>query len=243
MRRTPLRSRVSARILTISATLGIALAMAGTPASLSAPPAGTTLSGSVSIEKVDGIFRGWPGDCPDELPAEPLVCHEWDITVYRIHTHDEPGDGAPVDSTWVLLALRHTLSFPGGDGEPEESDVGQGFRENADVDFDQQHLASATVRAPDLALSDGTTVDLEATWTATSPRFHWGNDGPALEEFGLVRHLKEECLNMVAQGHQNYRPARVDAVVDGVETSYTGVFAFLAFNQFIVHQTRPASCR
>jgi hypothetical protein len=193
-------------------------------------------------EKVLGFVRGWPGDCPDDLPAVPLVCHEWDITAYDVGTDDQPGAMSPPHSRWVLIALHHTLTFPGGGSDPVESDAVLGFRDGADVTFDQQQLSSATIHAPDLSLDDGTTVDLEATWTATSPRMLWGNDGPALDDFGLVHHEHSKCLTVETQAHQKFRLAHVLAVVDGVTSRYDGRFAFLAYNQFIGVEINPASC-
>jgi hypothetical protein len=210
--------------------------MAGTPAATSSP------SASKVIEKVDGIFEGFPGDCPDDLPATPLVCHEWDITVFRSGGTFTDGGVAPPHTPWVLIALRHTLTFPGGDVDPVESDVAQGFVVGADVTFDRQHLSYASVRAPDLQMSDGTVVDLEATWTATTDRMLWGNDGPALADFGRVRHLHTDCLNMVSQGHQKVRGASVQAIIDGVESRYDGRYAFMSFNQFITIEVHPRSC-
>jgi hypothetical protein len=205
-------------------------------------PAGAAAAVSHFHEKVLGFVRGWPGNCPDDLPATPLVCHEWDITAYDVATDDRPGAMSPSHSRWVLIALHHTLTFPGGGRDPAETDAVLGFRDGADVTFDRQHLSKATVRAPHLGLSDGTSVDLEATWTATSPRMLWGNDGPALGDFGLVHHAHSKCLTVQNQGHQKFRLAHVLARVDGVTSRYDGRFAFLAYNQFIGVEVHPASC-
>jgi hypothetical protein len=200
-------------------------------------------SATHSHEKVLGFVRGWPGNCPDDLPGEPLTCREWDITAYEVGTDETPGGISPAHAHWVLIALHHTLTFPGGGGDPVESQAALGFRDGADVDFDQPHLSTATVRAPGLTLDDGTTVNLEATWTATSPRMQWGNDGPAIEEFGRTHHLHERCLTEEFQAHQKFRLASVSATVDGLTSRYDGRFAFLAYNQFVAVQVEPASCR
>jgi hypothetical protein len=223
-------------VVVLLAVLGVVLTLCS---SISAHAAA---SATHTHEKVLGFFRGWPGDCPDDLPDQPLVCHEWDITAYDVGTDEQPGGISPPHTGWVLIALHHTLTFPGGGGEPVESDVALGFRDGADVSFDQAHLSTATVRAPDLALDDGDVVDLQAIWTATSPRMMWGNDGPALDEFGHVHHLHAPCLTEEFQAHQKFRLAHVVAVVDGVTSRYDGRFAFLAYNQFISVQVQPASC-
>jgi hypothetical protein len=204
--------------------------------------AGAAASVSHFHEKVLGFLRGWPGDCPDDLPSTPLVCHEWDISAYDVGSNDQPGSMSPPHSHWVLIALHHTLTFPGGGRDPVETDAVLGFRDGADVTFDRQHLSTATVRAADLRLSDGTSVDLEATWTATSPRMLWGNDGPSLEDFGLVHHAHSKCLTEQNQGHQKFRLAHVLAHVDGVTSRYDGRFAFLAYNQFLGVEVHPAAC-
>ena len=242
MRPRQFPSRPRTRLIVIGTAIGVVVAMSGTFAANSVAAPGEPAGASVFREKVAGIFAGYPGDCPDELPATPLVCHEWDITVYRNGSNDEPGGLAPSRSRWVLLALRHTLTFPGGEGEPTESDVGFGFRDGVDVSFDAAHLEYAIVRAPDLALTDGTTVDLEATWTPTSGRQLYGNDGPALDQYGLVHHFHDSCVTLNSEGHQKVRSARVDAVVNGTSSSYTGAYAYLAVNQFTVVEVHPKSC-
>lgn len=219
----------------------VALAVLALPLGIT----GTATAAPSSVhfhEKVLGFLRGWPGDCPDDLPTTPLVCHEWDITAFDIGTDEQPGGISPAHARWVLIALHHTLTFAGDGADPVESDATVGFEDGADVSFDQQHLSTATVRAPGLAMSDGTSVNLEATWTATSPRMMWGNDGPALDEFGRVHHQHTACETIENQGHQKLRLANVAAVVDGVASRYDGRFAFLAYNQFISVDVHPASC-
>jgi hypothetical protein len=229
-----------ARIV-ISTTLGVVLATIG--AAAAAPSDASSPSGAMTIEKVDGIFRGYPGDCPDELPATPLVCHEWDITAFKAGGTFTDGGVSPPKTPWILLALHHTLTFPGDGDEPVESDAVNGFVEGADVTFDREHLSQASVQAPALHLSDGTVVDFQATFTAWSDRMLWGNNGPSLEDFGLVKHLHTDCFTTVSQGHQKVRLAHVVAVVDGVESRYDGIYGYISFNQFITVEVYPHNCR
>jgi hypothetical protein len=221
--------------LVLAATLGVVVAAAGTSA---AAPA--TRSSSTITEKVDGFVHGYPGDCPDDLPSTPLVCHEWDIVLYRNGTTAQPGGVAPPHSRWVLLALRHTLTFAGDGSEPVESDAGFGFLDGADVTFDSEHLAYASVRAPGLELTDGSVVDLTATWTATSGLSVFGNDSPALADFGQVRHFHDDCINVVKQGHQKIRESRVQSVVDGVESPYGG--GIISTSQFTSIEVHSQKC-
>lgn len=240
MTRTQVLGR--ARLLAIGTAVGLVLSMAG--ASVTGPAFSAAGHTDVSVvhETVDGIFRGYPGDCPDELPATPLVCHEWDLTVYRNGFNDHPGGLAPPKHPWVLIALRHTLTFAGGDVEPVESEVGFGFRDGVDVTFDRTHLGSATVRAHDLALTDGTTVDLDATWTATSDLFRYGNDGPALVGPDNPRHFHADCITLNNDGHQVFRTARVDAVVNGIASNYSGAYGFLSTGHYTLIEVHPHSC-
>jgi hypothetical protein len=230
MRRTPVA-------IVFLAAVGLTLATVATSA---ASP--TTDRASTLTEKVEGYFHGYPGDCPDDLPSTPLVCHEWDITVFRNGFGDEPGGVAPPHSRWVLLALRHTLTFAGDGSEPVESDVGFGFRDGADVTFDAEHLAFAAVRAPGLRLTDGSVVDLAATWTATAERAVYGNDSPVLAQYGLVHHLHGDCVNIVNQGHTKVRAARVSAVVNGVESSYDGAYAAISTGLYLQIEVHQDSC-
>lgn len=228
-----------AGLLVTGATLGIVLATAGAPAASS--PDTSQRASSIFYEKVDGYLRGYPGDCPRaEAPQDPLVCHEVILTAYRVGSSDTTK--APPKATWVLEVVRHTLSFPGGGGEPAESDVVTGFTETPVVSFDQQHLSGAHLVADDVPMSDGSTLDVDATWVATSDRLLDGNDGPATEEAGLVHHLKGDCLNAVNQAHQKYRLAHVHALLDGVPSDDISIFAFLAYNHFIYQEVHPAGC-
>jgi hypothetical protein len=71
----------------------------------------------------------------------------------------------------------------------------------------------------------------------------YGNDGPSLADFGKVRHLRDDCVNDVNQGHQKFRLAHVHALLNGVAVDDNSIFAFLAFNDFHSIEVHPASCR
>jgi hypothetical protein len=195
------------------------------------------------MEKVYGFLQGYPGDCPPaEAPQDPFVCHEVVLSAWWIGT-DGKGTIPKTANSWVLSVVRHTLTFPGGGADPTESDVVTGFTDDPAVTFDQQHLSAAHLVAEDIAMSDGGTLDVDATWTAVSDRLQFGNDGPSLADFGLVRHLHEDCVNIVSQGHQKFRLAHVHALLNGVAVDDNSIFAFLAFNDFHSIEVHPASCR
>ncbi|RNL80844.1 hypothetical protein [Nocardioides marmorisolisilvae] len=208
------------------------------------PSSASNKSSTKYVEKVLGYLQGYPGDCPPaDAPEDPFVCHEVVLSAWRIGTNDGPGTISPPHTHWVLAAVRHTLSFPGGGGEPIESAVVEGFTNSPVVTFDQQHLSRAHLVAHGVHMSDGSTLDVDATWTATSARMQYGNDGPAFTEVGRVHHLHARCINDVNQAHQKFRLAHVHAVLNGVPSDDVSIFAFLAYNHFIVHETIPASCR
>jgi hypothetical protein len=195
-----------------------------------------------AMEKVYGFLQGYPGDCPPaDAPQDPFVCHEVVLSAWWIGT-DGKGTIPKSENHWVLSAVRHTLTFPGGGADPTESDVVTGFSETPVVTFDQQHLSGAHLVADDVPMSDGSTLDVDATWTAVSDRLQFGNDGPSLADFGLVRHLHEDCVNVVSQGHQKFRLAHVHTVLNGLPVDDNSIFAFLAFNDFHTIEVHPASC-
>ena len=223
----------------IAAVLAFATPAAfATAASATAP----TASAQQFHEKVEGFLQGFLGDCPANAPADPQVCHEVIATAYKYSGTDADGGMPPQKSAWVLSVTSHTLSFPGGGADPVESDVVNGFSPDPVVTFDQQHLASATLHASDIAMEDGTTLTVDAVWTAISPRIMSGNSGPLLADNDIERHIHDYCLNDIRSAHQKYRAADVQATVDGVEADDTSGYAFLAYNQFLETLTVPAHC-
>ena len=225
--------RTLAAVLLVTATLVVAQSTA------------TASSPNVTrnTEKVLGFLQGYPGNCPPaEAPQDPFVCHEVVLAAWRIGTNDGPTTTAPPKTVWVLSVVRHTLSFPGGGVDPTESDVVQGFTTHPTVTFDRQHLTTAHLVADGVHMSDGSTMDVDATWTATSSRLQFGNDGPSAADFGHVRHQHEICANVIFQAHQKFRLAHVHAVLNGVPSDDVSEFAFLAYNHFTSIEVHPASC-
>ena len=219
---------------TLAAVLLLLLALAAQPSWAG--------SASKSSEKVLGYLQAYPGDCPPaEAPVDPLVCHEVVLSAWRIGT-DGPGTNSPPKTHWVVSVVRHTLTFPGGGLDPAESDVVDGFSEDPAVSFDRQHLSTAHL-VDQVHLSDGSDLEVQATWTATSERLQYGNDGPALAEAGRLHHVHTRCLTEVNQAHQKYRLAHLHALLNGVPTDDLSIFAFLAYNHFTSVRTVPASCR
>jgi len=236
MRGAPRTSRTALALVVLAVLAGPMLTVTA-PAS-----AESKRSSERMMEKVYGFLQGYLGDCPPaDAPQEPFVCHEVVLSAWWIGT-DGKGTIPRSRNSWVLAAVRHTLTFPGGGADPTESDVVTGFTDHPAVTFDQQHLSAAHLVADDIAMSDGSTLDVDATWTAVSDRLQYGNDGPSLRDFGLVRHEHEPCLNAVNQGHQKFRLAHVRALLNGVPAEDNSIFAFLAYNHFISLEVHPHSC-
>jgi hypothetical protein len=226
-----------------SAIVGAGLLAAVTLAATAPSSATSTRAATYSMEKVDGFLQGYPGNCPPaEAPQEPLVCHEDILSAYKVSSSEGPGGVSPSKSSWELDVVRHKLSFPGGGADPSESDVVTGSSASPQVTFDQQHLSGGRVVATGIAMTDGSTLDVDATWTATSARIQSGNNGPSLADFGEVRHLHGRCVNEINQGHQKFRLAHVHALLNGVPADDLGTFAFIAYNQFISIEVHPHSC-
>ena len=85
------------------------------------------------------------------------------------------------------------------------------------------------------ASSSKSTVDVDLEWRAISDRFVYGNNGPALSDFGLTRHHVDNCSTQVNQGHQKFRLAAMAGTVnDEPVRSYTAFPAgYISFNQFV----------
>jgi hypothetical protein len=90
------------------------------------------------------------------------------------------------------------------------------------------------MRTP-VAPTDGSTVDVDLEWQAISDRFVYGNNGPALSDFGLTRHHVDRCSTQVNQGHQKFRLAAMTGTVDDQPVhSYTAFPAgYISFNQYV----------
>jgi hypothetical protein len=235
--RSASRTRRTAFALAVVAALAVPALTATGPAT-----AASKRSASFVMEKVYGFLQGYPGDCPPaDAPQEPFVCHEVVLSAWWIGTSGTSTIPRSKNA-WVLAVVRHTLTFPGGGADPTESDVVTGFTDHPVVTFDEQHLSDAHLVADDIAMSDGSSLDVDATWTAFSDRMQYGNDGPSLADFGLVRHLHEDCVNMVSQGHQKFRLAHVHSLLNGVPVDDISIFAFLAFNDFHTIEVHPAAC-
>ena len=107
-----------------------------------------------------------------------------------------------------------------------------------------EHLAFASVDTV-IPMSDGSTVSVDLSWEAIAGREVFGNDGPALVDFGLIRHTVNRCTTQVNQGHQKFRISRMTGTIDGVSVqSYVAVpSACISFNHFVfIDASHGSSC-
>jgi hypothetical protein len=206
---------------------------------VAACPTTSSAESSVLRFKTNGYAFGVFGDCPDvpEDPAPGTVCHEAFVQLFNESVAFEGGGLAPPKTPWAMLVYESTLTFVAVDESPVETDVRWGFLPFVDpaaVTYDREHLAFASIDT-EVDMADGTTIAIALVWRAISDRFVYGNDGPALDDFGLIRHHVDECSTQVNQGHQKFRIAAVSGTFDGDTVhSYTAFpSGYISFNHFV----------
>ena len=207
----------------------------------------TLASTSVERFKVEGYASALFGNCPDvPIPPAGTVCRETSIQIAREAVAVGGGGVSTAKLPWGAFYFESTLTFL-GDNHPAESDVRFGFAEFDDpsaVTHDREHLRFASVNG-EIPLSDGTSVTVDLDWHAISERFVYGNDGPALGDFGRVRHYVDKCSTQVNQGHQKFRVAAMTGTVNGSPVhSYTSFPAgYISFNHFVfINVTHGTVC-
>jgi hypothetical protein len=117
------------------------------------------------------------------------------------------GSVAPPRTPWSVFINQATLTFVDDEGNVEVSDERVGFLpvvDPANVTYDPEHLAFASLEA-EIPWDDGSVAQVDFQWEAISDREVYGNDGPSLDEFGLVRKYVDKCTTQVNQGHQKFR--------------------------------------
>ena len=185
--------------------------------------------------------KGAVPPCPDTEAPPPAgtVCHEVTSSIFRDNVAVGGGPVAPPLSHWVVNINDYTLTFTDNDGNATVSDFVGGALDDPDVTFDREHLQSASVDA-DVPLSDGSTVTIHFDWSAISPRFVFGNNGPA----GGARHVMTACSNTIDQAHQKFVFASMDGTYNGVSVhSYTAFpAAFISFNHFVLIDGAHGDC-
>lgn len=219
------------RIRSLALVVAFLLALLPTSAASAAPT-------SVQRFMTAGYATADFGDCPDTvaLPPPGTVCNDQQITIAREARAIDGGGLSAVDTPWSAFLYEATLTFQAM-GDPVATDERFGFVpsvDDASVTYDREHLAFASVRT-DIPMSDGSTVAVDVSWQAITDRSVFGNDGPALSDFGLVRHTLDSCSTQVNQGHQKFRIAAMTGTLDGrsVHSYQSGSSAAISFNHFV----------
>ena len=155
------------------------------------------------------------------------------------------GSVAGPKTPWSAFLSEATLTF-GPDGDFVVSDERTGFLpviDPADVTYDQQHLAFASLKA-EIPWDEGGTSTVDFTLEAISDRFLYGNDGPALDDFGLVRKFVDKCSTQVNQAHQKSRIASMSGLFDGapVHTYTSFPSGAISYNHFVSIDVTPGWC-
>jgi hypothetical protein len=177
-------------------------------------------------EFAQGAIVSW-STCPGEdPPATPTVCH--DYSVWYVRSDAALGEGAvgPVnrgkEQFDALYEDFEYLIVPDDEGV----DLALTYGRAAVVGyFDKTHLTRAGMSAVTLPLIDvdletgaetptGRSVSLGAfSWTAASPIYRYGNDGPV---FDGRQHVSDSCETFNAFAHQRFTLGSVTGTVDGV---------------------------
>jgi hypothetical protein len=113
----------------------------------------------------------------------------------------------------------------------------------ADVTYDQQHFAIASLKT-EIPWEDGGTSSVDLTWEAISDRFLYGNDGPSLDDFGLVHKFVDKCSTQVMQAHQKSRIASMSGLFDRapVHTYTSFPSGAISYNHFVSIDVTPGWC-
>jgi hypothetical protein len=215
---------------------------------LAAVPAAASAGAGVSNERfrVDGFGEAFFG-CPAFFSPAGTICRETHIAIFR-EAGTSNGGPIPKGAAWTISVESYTLEFVSDD--PNVPPIGPidyafGTAANPAVVFDEQHLLTAGVDASVL-MSDGTTAIVHATWSSTSDRDVFGNNGPFLAGNGLPRHYVDSCVTANVNAHQKLRFATATGTLNGIPFQSYSDFAFAAWlhtSQFLfLDVTHGGSC-
>ena len=218
----PARSRASRW----SVVLG-ALLVAG---AVTAPDAAVAVGPPLHFKEFSqGAVVSWTS-CPgEEPPPVPTVCHEYKVWYFRGDGVVEEGAVGPLDRAKAQFQVQYEdlehLSVP----DEEGVDLSWTLGESADVVgyYDKTHLTRAGMNAVTLPLTrfdivtgaetPAGNVSLGAfAWTAASPVYTFGNDGPVFDD---RPHESTRCETFNANAHQRFTLGSVTGTVDGVPIS------------------------
>jgi hypothetical protein len=168
-------------------------------------------------------------DCPfgDWLPSIDTACTYYTVYWVKFSRTTEGGSIGRRSADWHAEYSKETdLVHPDGSGYPLAIEAG--FAPTAGT-YDKTHLGSAHMDAVTIpvqiidpetgvASPSGRSVSLSAfNWTAQSPTYQYGNDGPA---FGPAPHHQSgPCETTNSLAHQKVRVGSVTGSVDGKSLS------------------------
>src|SRR5262249_20532595 len=142
------------------------------------------------VKQVSAGALAFFGDCVDPV-NQPVgaVCHETFVILFRETHVVDGGSNAPSPAPWGFYATDYTMTFVAPGTDPVISDQVEGFvLDPALASSDREHLSTASVAAQ-VPMGDGSTFDFQGTWTASSDRLLYGNDGP---NAGELRHFVDK---------------------------------------------------
>jgi hypothetical protein len=139
-------------------------------------------------------------------------------------------DGVSRDPLGV--SLEHYMGFIHPDGSADEFVAEIGISDQVSGFYDRARLTFARMGGATLALNDidpvtgalvpnGRTATLGPfEWSAASPPYVFGNDGPF--GFGLARHFVDHCVTALENAHERFTTAHVTGTINGISVANYG---------------------
>lgn len=208
---TVVRNRLAAGAALVAAVL----------AGPAAPPSGAEVSREAYLTRgAEVVVSSCSFDAP---PITETRCDVY-LVLWAQIAFSEGGRPDLSAVPWGAYVEHHVnLERPDGTGETLLAEVGFA---PTDGSFDSRHRSSASMDAVDVPMfaedrdtgqatstPTGNTVHLgDFTWTASSPTYVWGSDGP---KFDAPRHLRLPCGHLNLLAHQKVTFGAVSGTIDG----------------------------
>jgi len=198
---------------------------------------------TVAHVPVYGVAQSYFGDCDFESAPGAISCHETYVIVFREADSSAGQSVAAPKVPWSIFIDDYTATFAGADAQPTFTNERTGTLLDPTVAFDKTHLSYLSVAAQ-VPMSDGSTFDFRATWTRTSAVSKFGNDGPLIDEQGLIRHSVDRCTTSNTNAHQKFVLANMSGTLNGaaVRSYLTFAIDFIADNHFTYIDVTHGSC-
>jgi hypothetical protein len=155
------------------------------------------------------------GDCPVVPGPAGTSCTETWLQIARGYWVFGGGSVAPPDAHWHVCAEKTRFDFDGSDDPPAYHTWGcADLGKDALISVDLTKLNAASASGVHLVLEDGTILDFEGTWEATSDRSVYGRDGPVTID-GAPHHCVDRCVTVNSISHQKFTVARMNGTLNG----------------------------